>query len=86
MSGRSESLERTAVIAEYVVAGMSCDHCVNSVTNELTQLDGVTGVAVDLGTGRVNVTSARPLAVAEVRTAIDEAGYDLVDSDANGAL
>jgi copper chaperone CopZ len=75
-----------AVIAEYVVSGMSCDHCVNSVTSELTRLDGVTNVAVDLGTGRVDVTSERPLALAEVRSAIDEAGYELVDSAVGGAL
>ncbi len=74
------------MIAEYVVSGMSCDHCVNSVTSELTRLDGVTNVAVDLGTGRVDVTSERPLALAEVRSAIDEAGYELVDSAVGGAL
>jgi hypothetical protein len=43
-------------------------------------------VAVDLGTGRVDVTSERPLALAEVRSAIDEAGYELVDSAVGGAL
>jgi copper chaperone CopZ len=74
------------VITEYVVAGMSCEHCVNSVTNELSQLDGVTSVAVDLDAGRVSVTSGHPLVLAQVRSAIDEAGYDLVDGTEARAL
>ena len=66
--------------AEYVVAGMSCEHCVTSVTNELTQLDGVTAVDIDLASGRVAVSSSHPLAESAVRAAVDEAGYELMDS------
>ncbi|MEJ1230756.1 MAG: cation transporter [Galbitalea sp.] len=40
---------------------MSCEHCVTSVTNELTRMDGIMSVGVDLVSGRVAVTSARPL-------------------------
>jgi len=62
----------------YQVSGMICGHCVNSVSTELSELPGVTGVQVDLATGRVTVTSQNPLDTDAVRAAVDEAGYDLV--------
>ncbi len=61
----------------YTVTGMTCDHCVASVTEEISELDGVTAVAVDLPTGAVTVTSTAPLAEADVRNAVEEAGYRL---------
>jgi len=61
----------------YTVSGMTCDHCVASVTEEISGLDGVTAVAVDLPTGAVTVTSTTPLAEADVRNAVEEAGYRL---------
>jgi copper chaperone CopZ len=61
----------------YTVTGMTCGHCVASVTEELTEIGGVTDVAVDLPTGAVTVTSDRPLDRAQVRTAVEEAGYQL---------
>ena len=66
------------VVTDYTVSGMTCGHCVASVTEEVGALDGVTGVDVDLASGRVTVTSSRPLPVAEVQAAVDEAGYQLV--------
>ncbi|MFF7989211.1 heavy-metal-associated domain-containing protein [Kitasatospora xanthocidica] len=68
----------SAPTSVFQVTGMTCGHCVSSVTAELTKLDGVTDVAVDLATGKVTVDSTRPLADADVAAAIDEAGYDLV--------
>ena len=62
----------------YTVSGMTCAHCVMSVTEEITALDGVTDVAVDLPTGAVAVTSERPLDAAQVRAAVEEASYALV--------
>ncbi|WP_374537230.1 heavy-metal-associated domain-containing protein [Micromonospora aurantiaca (nom. illeg.)] len=62
----------------YQVSGMTCGHCVNSVSTELSALPGVTDVQVDLAGGRVTVTSQNPLDVDTVRAAVDEAGYDLV--------
>ena len=62
----------------YTVSGMTCAHCVMSVTEEITAIDGVTDVAVDLPTGAVAVTSDRPLDEAQIRAAVEEAGYDLV--------
>ncbi len=61
----------------YTVTGMTCGHCVASVTEEITEIDGVTDVAVDLPTGAVTVTSHQPLDQAQVRAAVEEAGYQL---------
>lgn len=64
----------------FTVSGMSCEHCVAAVRAELGKVEGVTGVEVDLGSGRVTVTSDRPLDRAAVAAAVDEAGYELVDA------
>ncbi|WP_028646739.1 heavy-metal-associated domain-containing protein [Nocardiopsis sp. CNT312] len=61
--------------AVYNVEGMSCGHCVGAVTEEVTAVPGVTGVEVDLETGRVTVTGDGPVDADSVRSAIDEAGY-----------
>lgn len=61
----------------YHVTGMTCGHCVAAVTEELTALDDVHEVAVDLETGAVSVTSAAPLPHDAVAAAIDEAGFEL---------
>ncbi|AIG80458.1 Hypothetical protein AJAP_38360 [Amycolatopsis japonica] len=61
----------------YTVTGMTCDHCVRSVTEEVGKIDGVTGVRVDLPTGAVTVTSSQEPEVADVRAAVEEAGYEL---------
>ncbi|MDN5747561.1 MAG: heavy-metal-associated domain-containing protein [Pseudonocardia sp.] len=61
----------------YTVTGMTCEHCVASVTEEITEIDGVTAVAVDLPTGAVTVTSDTPVDEAGVRAAVEEAGYRL---------
>jgi copper chaperone len=66
----------------YSVTGMTCSHCAKAVTSELTELDEVTDVSVDLvpgGTSTVTVTSDTPLDEARVAAALDEAGdYQLV--------
>lgn len=67
--------------ATYSVSGMSCQHCVDAVTAEVGKLDGVERVEVDLGAGTVAVTSEAPLDPGSVRAAVDEAGYDLVETD-----
>jgi copper chaperone len=64
--------------AVYTVSGMTCSHCVNSVTEEVGAIDGVAEVAVVLESGRVTVTSAAPLSLEAVEAAVDEAGYTLV--------
>jgi copper chaperone CopZ len=67
----------TATISEYLVTGMTCQHCVSAVTEEISAIEGVTGVQVDLATGRVSVTSTVALDDTAVHAAIDEAGYEI---------
>lgn len=65
----------------YGVDGMTCGHCVASVTEEIEALAGAENVTVELvtgGTSRVTVTSESPLDRALVAAAVDEAGYQLV--------
>ena len=61
----------------YAVTGMTCEHCVHAVAEELTRLGGVTGVTVDLvpgGESTVTVTSDEPLSAETVSAALDHAG------------
>ena len=59
----------------YAVPGMSCAHCTHAVTQELTKVEGVEGVDVDLETKLV-VVRGEQLDDATLRAAIDEAGYE----------
>ncbi len=61
----------------YTVTGMTCGHCVSSVTEEVGELPGVRDVSVDLDSGRVTVTADAPVGAASVRAAVEEAGYAL---------
>ncbi|HUC24826.1 MAG TPA: heavy-metal-associated domain-containing protein [Streptosporangiaceae bacterium] len=69
----------------YAVTGMTCEHCVRAVTEELTRLGGVSDVTVELvpgGQSAVTVTSDAPLPADAVSSALDEAGdYGLVAPD-----
>ena len=60
-----------------IVEGMTCQHCVASVTEEVAELPGVTDVSVDLASGTLRVTSDVPLAQDDVAGAVAEAGYAL---------
>ena len=65
----------------YLVEGMTCSHCVASVTEEVSALDGVESVSVDLqvgGASRITVVSNRLVPADQVREAVTEAGYTLV--------
>ncbi len=59
----------------YTVDGMTCEHCAASVTEELSELDHVTDVAVNLDTGAVTVTSADELSLPTVEAALAQAGH-----------
>jgi copper chaperone len=63
----------------YTVRGMTCRHCAATVTEELSEMDSVTDVAVNLATGAVTVTSANELSHHLVESAVTHAGYQLVD-------
>lgn len=60
----------------YHVIGMTCDHCVAAVSGEISRVDGVNSVAVELATGQVTVTG-EGYTEEQVRAAVDEAGYEL---------
>ena len=68
----------TAHTAQYTVAGMTCGHCVVAVTDEVSKIEGVTAVDVDLASGGVTVQSIEPLDPQAVADAVDEAGYSVV--------
>lgn len=65
------------ITTTYTVVGMTCGHCVNAVSSEMTKLGGVTDVQVDLASGAVTVTSTDALARDDVVAAVDEAGFEL---------
>lgn len=69
-----------AVTSTYTVTGMTCEHCVGAVTQEISTIDGVGDVRVDLASGAVTVTSDGPLSADAVRAAVDEAGYELANA------
>lgn len=66
----------------YVLSGLTCEHCVKAVSEEVSALDGVTEATVGLvagGESTLTVTADRELSDDEVREALDEAGdYQLV--------
>ena len=61
----------------YTVTGMTCDHCVAAVREEVGKVDGVSQVDVELASGLVTVESEAPLDPAAVDAAVDEAGYEV---------
>jgi copper chaperone len=61
----------------YSVSGMTCDHCVMSVREEVAEIPGVTAVDVDLASGRLTVTGADVRDEA-VRAAVADAGYEVI--------
>ncbi|MDQ1717634.1 MAG: copper chaperone [Pseudonocardiales bacterium] len=62
----------------YTVTGMTCQHCVNAVSSEVSGIDGVESAAVDLAAGTVTVIG-EGYSDEQIRAAVDEAGYSLVD-------
>ncbi|GAB2507500.1 heavy-metal-associated domain-containing protein [Paramicrobacterium agarici] len=62
---------------DFTVTGMTCEHCVRSVSEEVSEVAGVTSVDVDLASGRLTVTADQPVSAEGVRAAVEEAGYHL---------
>lgn len=61
----------------YTVTGMTCEHCVRTVTAEVAKLPGVTEVDVDLSSGKVRVASEHDLDRSAVKAAVEEAGFEV---------
>ena len=59
------------------VNGMTCGHCINSVTEELSKINGVKRVEVDLASGKVDIDSNEEISKVKIEEAIKEAGYEL---------
>ena len=62
---------------DYTVSGMTCSHCVTSVTEEVSEVAGVTAVDVDLASGRLTVTGDA-IADDAIAKAVADAGYEVV--------
>lgn len=63
------------------VQGMTCGHCVQAVTSELSAIEGVQEVSVTLNAGAVSpvvIVSDHEVPTAEIAAAVDEAGYTVV--------
>ena len=60
-----------------IVSGMTCGHCVNSVTEELSKISGVEKVEVELASGKVDIETNEEIARIKIEEAIKEAGYEL---------
>lgn len=63
--------------ASYTVTGMTCSHCVNAVKEEVSELDGVHDLQVDLDSGALTFESDQDIPRDKVAEAVDEAGYTL---------
>lgn len=74
----SDSVQQRRVemsVETFTVTGMTCDHCVASVTKEVSKLNGVTKVDVNLASGAVTVESNSPVDRGAFAIAVDEAGF-----------
>jgi len=60
------------------VKGMSCQHCVMSVTKALNQLEGIKNIQVDLARGEVRFDNTKEVASSRIDKAIKDAGYEVV--------
>lgn len=64
-------------ITTFTVNGMTCGHCVAAVTEEVSKLDRVNAVEIDLASGAVTVRSDGPVDPGAFAAAVDEAGYEV---------
>ncbi|MDI7261737.1 MAG: copper ion binding protein [Thermodesulfobacteriota bacterium] len=62
------------------VKGMSCQHCVMSVTKALNQLEGIQNIQVDLAKGEVRFDNTKEVEADRITKAIADAGYEVVPS------
>jgi copper ion binding protein len=77
----NESIKEESEMANVLkVKGMSCQHCVMSVTKALNQLDGVKNVQVDLAKGEVRFDNTNNIASGQIQKAITDAGYEVLQS------
>ena len=63
--------------SSYTVTGMTCGHCVASLTEEVSEIPGVENVDVVLETGALTITGTARIDPAAVRAAVEEAGHQI---------
>jgi copper chaperone CopZ len=68
------------ITTTHTLSGMTCSHCAGSVTTAVGKIAGITDVAVDVSAGTVTITSEAELPAGVVAAAVEEAGYELVQS------
>lgn len=64
-------------IGRFQVTGMTCEHCQRAVTTEISRINGVEHVDVDLASGTVTIDAGTPVTHEAIASALDEAGYRL---------
>ncbi|MEU5725579.1 heavy-metal-associated domain-containing protein [Micromonospora sp. NPDC047738] len=78
-SGPAAADTGAAPRSTYQVSGMTCGGCAKKVTGHISEITGVTDVQADVAAGSITVLSEKPLDTAEVRAAVQRAGYQLAD-------
>ncbi len=66
-------------MASVKINGMSCGHCVASVTKALTEIDGISEVQVDLGTGLATFQEEKEIALETIKDAISKIGFEVAN-------
>jgi copper ion binding protein len=79
---RQTGKEENTMPSTIKVKGMSCQHCVMSVTKALNQLDGIKNVQIDLTKGEVRFDNMKEVASNRIAKAIEEAGYEVISQGA----
>jgi copper ion binding protein len=80
-AGPSNGVKEKDMMANVLkVKGMSCQHCVMSITKALNQLDGVKNVNVDLQKGEVRFENTKGVASSQIEKAITDAGYEVISA------
>jgi copper ion binding protein len=79
-TGARDGKEDEKMSSVLKVTGMSCQHCVMSVTKALNQLDGIKNVQVDLSRGEVRFENTKGITSDQIQKAITDAGYEAVPS------
>lgn len=86
-SGEKKTEEKSAAPAEYVevslgISGMTCEHCVASVTKGIDELDGIESVAVTLSDSTAVVKyNAAALDIDDIKKAVEKRGYTVRPSE-----
>jgi copper chaperone len=61
------------------VKGMSCQHCVASVTKALSEIEGITDVQVNLEKGEATFNEKSPVDGQTIKDAITKIGFEVED-------